>query len=89
MILHNFLRNESTTDKTYILPNLIDFEDECGTVIPDDWRKGIPSSTWLHLEPSTSRNFSRQTNDVRKKFEHFFMKEGRVTWQWKTAQVDV
>ena len=41
MLLHNFLRSESTNGKTYIPPNLIDFEDECDTVIPDDWRKDM------------------------------------------------
>ena len=53
MILHNFLRSESTNDKTYIPPNLIDFEDGCDTVIPDDWRKDTPSrigSIWNHLQ---------------------------------------
>ena len=83
LLLHNFLRSESTTGKIYIPPNLIDFDDGCGTVIPDDWRKDAPSGTWLDLELSTSRNSSRQAKDVREKFKHFFMNEGSVPWQWK------
>ena len=89
LILHNFLRSESTTGKIYILHNLIDFDDGCGTVIPGDWRKVAPSGTWLNFESSTSRNSSRQAKDVREKFKHLFMNEGSVPWQWKTAQVDV
>ena len=50
LILHNFLRSESTTGKIY---------DGCGTVIPGDWIKDAPSSIWLDLEPSASRNSSR------------------------------
>ena len=42
LILHNFLRSESTTGKIYIPSNLIAFEDGCGTVIPGDWRKDAP-----------------------------------------------
>ena len=71
LILHNFLRSESETGKSYIPPNLIDFNDGCGTVIPGDWRKDAPSGTWLDLEPSTNRKFSRQAKDVREKFKHF------------------
>ena len=89
MILQNFLRSESTTGKIYIPPNLIDFDDGCGTVIPGDWRKDAPSDIWLDLEPFTNRNSSRQAKDVREKFKHFFMNEGSVPWQWKTVQVDV
>ena len=86
LILHNFLRSESTAGKIYIPPNLIDFDDGCGTAIPGDWRKDAPSGTWLDFEPSTSRNSSRQAKDVREKFKHFFMNEGSVPWQWKAAQ---
>ena len=89
LILHNFLRSESTAGKIYIPPNLIDFDDGCGTVIPGDWRKDPPSGTWLDLEPSTSRNSSGEAMDVRKIFKYFFMNEGSVPWQWKAAQVDV
>ena len=89
LILNNFLRCESTTSKIYILLNLIYFEDGCGTVIPDDWRKYAPSGRWLDLEPSTSRNSSRQAKNVREKFKHFFMNEGSVPWQWKATQVVV
>ena len=89
LILHNFLRSESTTGKIYIRPNLIDFDEGCGTAIPGDWREDAPSGTWLDLEPSTSRNSSRQAKDVREKFKHFSMNEGSVPWQWKGAQVDV
>ena len=71
LISRNFLRSESTTGKIYIPSNLIDFDGGCGTVIPGDWRKDTPSGTWLDLEPSTSRNSSRQAKDVREKFKHF------------------
>ena len=53
LILHNFLRSESDTRKSYISPNLIDFNDGCGTVIPGDWRKMHPvahGSIWNHLQ---------------------------------------
>ena len=47
-------------------PNLVDFDDGCGTV-PGDWRK----------EPPTIRKYSRQAKDVREKFKHSFMNEGK------------
>ena len=55
LILHNFLRSESTTGKIYIFPNLIEFDYGCGTVIPGDWRKYALSGIWLDFEPSTGR----------------------------------
>ena len=87
LILHNFLRSESTTGQIYIFPNLIEFDDGCGTVIPGDWKKYALSGIWLDFEPSTGRKW--QAKDVRKKFKHFFMNNGSVPWQWKAAQLDV
>ena len=89
MILHTFLKSESTTCKIYIPPNLIHFDDGCGTGISGDRRKDEPSGTWLNLQSSTSRNYSKQAKDVTKKFKHFFMNEGSVPWKWRAAQVDV
>ena len=88
LILDNFLRSESTNGKTCIPPNLVDFEDGCGIVISGDWRKDVPSGTWLDLEPSSSRNSSRQAKDITEKPKHFFMNEESVPWQWKAAPVD-
>ena len=83
------MKSDSATGKIYIPPNLIDFDDVCGTAIPGDWKKDAPSGTWLDLELSTSRNFSRQPKDGREKSKHFFINEGSVPWQWKAAQVEV
>ena len=49
LILHNFLRSESTSGKIYIPPNLIDFEDANGNITYGAWRNEIPktaSSIW-------------------------------------------
>ena len=42
LILHNFLRSESTSGKVYIPPNLIDFKDANGNIIYGAWRNEIP-----------------------------------------------
>ena len=45
LILHNFLRSESTFGKIYIPPNLLDFEDMSGNIIPGAWRNGVPKDS--------------------------------------------
>lgn len=42
-------------EKFYFSPNLVSFDDMCGSVIPGEHRKDVPSDIWLDLEPSTSR----------------------------------
>ena len=87
LILHNFLRSESTSGKIYIPLNLLDFEDMSGN-IPGAWRIDVPKDSWLDLEPPVNRNPSRQAKDVREEFKRFFMNEGTVPWQWRAAQVE-
>ena len=88
LILHNFLRSESTSGKVYIPPNLIDFEDANGNIIYGAWRNEIPKDSWLDLEPSINRNPTRQAKDIRDEFKRFFVNEGTVPWQWRAAQVE-
>ena len=89
MVLYNFLRSESASEKIYFSPNLVDFDNMCGAAVPGKWRKDVYSGTWLDLEPSTRRNSTKEAKDVRQDFKWLLMNERRVPWQWKAGQVDV
>ena len=66
LILHNWLRSESKSGKIYVPSNLIDFEDIGNdTIIPGEWRNDIPTGSWLDLPQSNSRNYTKQTKEIR------------------------
>ena len=84
--LHNFLRIDSTAGKIYIPPGLIDEEDtSTGTVIPGTWHLDAPTNSWLDLPPCTSHNATFQAKEIRREYTQYFMMEGSVPWQWKSA----
>ena len=87
-ILHNWLRSESSSGRIYVPPNLIDVEDLSNDeIIYGDWRSDVPTNTWFDLQPSYSRNATKQAKEIRKEFKDHFMKEGSVPWQWRSAQI--
>lgn len=89
LILHNWLRSEAASGKVYIPSNLIDFDDlGNNTVIPGDWRKDAPNGTWNNLQPSISKNSTKQAKEIREDFKQFFTNEGSVPWQWRAAQLE-
>ena len=60
-ILHNWLRSESSSGRIYVRPNLIDVEDlPNDKIIYEDWRSGGPTNTRFDLQPSYSRNATKQ-----------------------------
>ena len=81
------MRSESSSGKIYFPLNLVDFGDMYGTVISYEWRKDVPSGTWLDLEHLPVEIL--QNIDVKEEFKRFFINEGNVLWQWEVAQIDV
>ena len=46
LILHNWLRSESSSGRIYVPPNLIDVEDLLNDeIIYGDWRSDVPTNT--------------------------------------------
>ena len=61
LILHNWLRSESSSGRIYVPPNLIEVEDLSNDeIIYGDWRSDVPTSTWFDLQPFYSRNATKQ-----------------------------
>ena len=88
LILHNWLRSGSSSERIYVPPNLIDAEDLSNDeIIYGDWRSDIPTNTWCDLQPSYSRNAMKQAKEIWEEFEDHFMKGGSVPWQWRSVQI--
>ena len=88
LILHNWLRSKSSSGRIYVPPNLINVEDLLNDeIIYGDWRSDVPTNTWFDLQPSYSRNATKQAKEIREEFKDHFMKEGSVPWQWRSAQI--
>ena len=88
VILHNWLRSESSSGGIYVPPNLIDVEDLSNDeIIYGGWRSDVPTNTWFDLQPPYSKNATKQANEIREEFKDHFMKEGSVPWQWRSAQI--
>ena len=90
LILHNWLKSEASSGKVYIPPNFIDYEDIGNdTVTSGEWRKDVTSESWHYLQPTNKRNPTQPAKEIREEFKEFFMTEGSVPWQWKSAHANV
>ena len=88
LVLHNWVRTESSTRRIYVPPNLIDIEDLSNDeTIYGDWRSDIPTNIWCDLQPSYSRNATKQAKEIWEEFEDYFKKGGSVPWQWRSVQI--
>ena len=88
LILHNFLRSESSFGRIYVPPNLIEVEDLSNDeIIYGGRRSDFLPNTWFDLQPSYSRNTTKQAKEIQEEFKDHFMKEGSVPWQGRSAQV--
>ena len=88
LILHNWLRSESSSRRIYVPPNLIDVEDLSNDeIIYGDWRSDVPTNTWFDLQPSYSINATKQAKEILEEFKDQFMQEESVPWQWRSAQI--
>ena len=69
-------------------PNLIDVEDLSNDeIIYGDWMSDVPTNIWFDLQPSYSRNTTKQAKEIQEEFKDHFMKEGSIPWQWRSAQI--
>ena len=89
LILHNWLRSESSSGKIYIPQSLIDSEDTSHEILPGNWRSDVPTESWFDLTPTRSKHSSNQANAIREEFMEYFMNEGCLPWQWQYARVDI
>ena len=87
--LHNFLRSSSDARKVYIPPGFADQQDPVtGEVIPGLWHQSGESTSWESVHPLRSHNLTFQAQEIRQEFTNYFMMEGAVAWQWKSAHID-
>ena len=88
LILDNWLRSESSSRRIYVPPNSIDVEELSNDgIIYGDWRSDVPTNTWFYLQPSYSRNATKQAKEIRGEFKDQFIQEESVLWQWRSAQI--
>lgn len=78
--LHNFLRRDAKSVRTYTPPGTFDIEDlETGAITPGFWRLE-DERTLLDLQ-RIPRNASQEAKEIRKEFGKYFISEGKVPWQ--------
>ena len=76
LISHNWLRSESSSGRIYVPPNLIGVEDLSNDeIIYGNCRSDVPTNTWFDLQPSYSRNATKQAKDIWEEFKDHFMME--------------
>ena len=82
LILHNWLRADSSSRNIYFPPTLVDKEDpQTGEISMGSWREDPPSQSFTDLQPSLSRNCSSEAKRMREEFTHWFNNEGDLVWQ--------
>lgn len=88
--LHNWQRSSSSIGKVDLPKGLIDQETETGEIIEGSWREDAPTGTWFSLSNDIYGN--RSTNmakSIRDEYTQYFNLEGAVSWQWRSARVDI
>ena len=86
--LHNYLRSNSTTGRIYMPEDLLDREHPVtGELILGNWHNDEAPSYWQDLPPCTAHNATFQAKEIRKEFTEYFMMEGALPWQWKSANI--
>lgn len=78
VVLHNFLitRNQ----RVYAPNGSFDRFLPNGTLMEGNWRSESPGSSFFPLEPMSSNNCTAK--EIREEFEHFFVAEGEVAFQY-------
>ena len=89
--IHNWLRSESKIGKIDIPVGLTDRENiETGEFFEGTWRSDKYQGTWYPIQNSLHGNRSSNlAREVRDEFTEYFMNEGCVPWQWKSAKIDI
>ena len=89
LTLNNFLRSNSTVGTIYMPEGLIDQENPVtGELITGNWHLDDNSMHWQNLPPSTAHNATYQAKEIRKEFAEYFMMEGALSWQWRSANIN-
>lgn len=87
-VLHNLLCEESGVRSRYCPVGFADHEDVFGNVIDGTWRTDISGVTsTFDLQASHSRNSSHSAQWVRSQYAQYFIKEGKVPWQWNMLNI--
>ena len=88
--LHNWQRSNSSVGKVDLPPGLVDQENERGEITEGAWRSDTTSDTWFSIANDIFGNrSSNQAKAIREEFTEYFNMEGAVTWQWRSARVDI
>ena len=82
LTLHNYFL-KSPSKSTYCTPDLIDQEDEQGSVVAGSWRSEHMAEKFRSIAPQCrGNNISDSSKYILEVFMDYFMNEGAVTWQW-------
>ena len=82
LVLHNMLRELSS--QSYTPEGFVDTETKNGEILLGDWREENAEVSVLRTLPScSSRNVTKQAQEVRDKFAEHFWGPGQIPWQWK------
>ena len=82
--LHNYMRQSSTSCRTYTPPGTFDPEDrDTDTTLPGAWRREPPPVASMLPLHSCPDNSSVEAQNIRTEFTHYFISnQGRVHWQY-------
>lgn len=86
VVLHNFIKLNDQANSTYCPPNYIDYEDNCGNIIPGRWRADIANDSSIANAPPISfgsNNAAREAFNLRDKLKNYFLNEGAIELQRK------
>ena len=68
--------------------DILDREDPVtGKLIPGTWHRDLTHSFWQDLPPCAAHNATFEAKEIRKEFNEYFMMEGALPWQWKSANI--
>ena len=90
IILHNWLRNDASYRKIYISNALCEYENESsGQIVDGSWRTDPPTESWQRISGSRANNPSVEAKEIREEYAQYFLNEGCVPWQWRSARIDI
>ncbi|CAN7937784.1 unnamed protein product [Ixodes hexagonus] len=86
--LHNFLFIEVHGRSLYCPMGFADHEDAFGNVVKGTWRNDTRTDSLVFdLQATYARNPGQTAQHVRKMYAQYFVKEGKVPWQWDLLDI--
>ena len=81
IVLHNYLLSANTTADRYLSPNLVDQENDDGSILPGQWHSDTGNGL-QDIPRQGSKNLATTAKNIRDTFKDYFVsKAGKVSWQ--------